>query len=165
MQNQRWKYQIYLFKIWSYKFLFVCRNKYAILFAATHVHMPKIMLPATHISCLKDTHTNAQINVGIGISYFLGILQLVCKNQRWKYQICLFKIWSYKFLFLHRNWYKILLALTRVCMPKMMLPAIQTSCLKDSHTNSEKYVGIGTRYFGDSLSLYLCRPNSCTADN
>jgi hypothetical protein len=40
-------------------------------------------------------------------------------------------------------------------MPKMMLPATQTSCLKDSHTNFEKYVGIGTRYFEDSLSSYV----------
>jgi hypothetical protein len=24
-----------------------------------------MMLPATHTSCLKDTHTNFQINVGI----------------------------------------------------------------------------------------------------
>ncbi len=117
--------------------------------------MPKMMLPATHTSCLKDTHTYFQINVGIGISYFLGILQFVCKSQCWKYQIYLFKIWSYKFLFLRRNWYKILLALTHVCMPKMMLPAIQTSCLKDSHTHLEKYVGLGTRYFGDSFSSYV----------
>ena len=80
---------------------------------------------------------------------------VVCKNQCWKYQIYLFKIWSYKFLFLCRNWYKILLALTHVCNPEMMLPVIQTSCLKDSHTNLEKYVGIGPRYFGDSLSLYV----------
>ncbi len=135
--------------------MFVRRNQYAILFAATHVHMPKMMLPAIHTSCLKDTHTNFQVNVGIGFSYFLGILQFVCKNQRWKYQIYLFKIWSYKSLFLRRNWYKILLALTRVLMPKMMLPAIQTSCLKDSHTNLEKQVGIGTRYFGDSFSSYV----------
>ncbi len=103
-KNQRRKYQIYLFKIWSYIFLFVRRNQCAILFAATHVHMPKMMLPATHTSCLNDTHTNFLINVGIGIAYFLGIFQFVCKNQRWKYQIYLFKIWSYKFLFLHRNW-------------------------------------------------------------
>jgi hypothetical protein len=31
----------------------VRRNYYAILFAATHVHMPKMMLPATHTSFLK----------------------------------------------------------------------------------------------------------------
>ncbi len=88
------------------------------LFAATHVHMPKMMLPVTHTSFLKDTHTNFQINVGIGISYLLGIVQFVCKNQRWKHQIYLFLIWSYKFLFIHRNWYKILLVLTHVWMPK-----------------------------------------------
>jgi hypothetical protein len=40
-------------------------------------------------------------------------------------------------------------------MPKMMLPATQTSCLKDSHTNLQRYIGIGARYFGDSLSLYV----------
>jgi hypothetical protein len=28
------------------------------------------MLPATQTSCLKDSHTNFQINVGIGIEYF-----------------------------------------------------------------------------------------------
>ncbi len=86
--------------------------------------------------------------MAIRLLYYLG-------NYDFKYQIYLFKIWSYKFLFLCRNWYKILLALTRVCMPKMILPATQTSCLKDSHTNLEKYVGIGTRYFGDSLSSYV----------
>jgi hypothetical protein len=36
-----------------------------------------------------------------------------------------------------------------VCMPKMMLPATQTSCLKDSHTNFQLNVGIGITYFGD----------------
>jgi hypothetical protein len=36
-----------------------------------------------------------------------------------------------------------------VCMPKMMLPATQTSCLKDSHANFESYVGIGITYFGE----------------
>jgi hypothetical protein len=40
-------------------------------------------------------------------------------------------------------------------MPKMMLPATQTSCLKDSHTNLQRYIRIGTRYFGDSLSSYV----------
>jgi hypothetical protein len=44
---------------------------------------------------------------------------------------------------------------TRVCMPKMMLPATQSSCLKYSDTNLQSYTGIGTRYFGDSLSLYV----------
>ncbi len=44
---------------------------------------------------------------------------------------------------------------TRVRTPKMMLPATQTSCLKDSHTNLQRYIGISTRYFGDSLSLYV----------
>ena len=36
---------------------------------------------------------------------------------------------------------------TRVCMPEMMLPATQTSCLKDSHTNFQIKVGIGISYF------------------
>jgi hypothetical protein len=36
----------------------------------------------------------------------------------------------------------------------MMLSASQTSCLKDSHTHLQSYIGIGIRYFGDSLSLY-----------
>ena len=44
---------------------------------------------------------------------------------------------------------------THVCMPKMMLPATQTSCLEDSNTNLQKYIGIGIRHFGDSLSLYV----------
>ncbi len=48
-----------------------------------------------------------------------------------------------------------ILEATLVCMPKMMLPTTQTSCLKYSHTNLQKYIGIGTRYFGDSLSLYV----------
>ncbi len=117
--------------------------------------MPKMMLPATQTSCLKDSHTNFQLNVGIGITYFGERLQFLCKNQRWKYQIYLFQIWSYKFLCLRRNQYEILLVANCVRMPKMMLPATQTSCLKDSHINLEKYVGIGTRYFGDSLSSYV----------
>jgi hypothetical protein len=32
--------------------------------------MPKMMLPATQISCLKDTHTNFQVYVGIGFDTF-----------------------------------------------------------------------------------------------
>jgi hypothetical protein len=44
---------------------------------------------------------------------------------------------------------------THVRMPKMMLPATQTSCLKDSHTNLQRFIGIGTRYFVDFLSLYV----------
>jgi hypothetical protein len=51
-----------------------------ILLAATHVCMPKMMLLATHTSCLMDSHTNFQINVGIGMTYFLGILLLVCQK-------------------------------------------------------------------------------------
>jgi hypothetical protein len=39
-----------------------------------------MMLTATQTSCLKDSHTNFQVDVGIGITYFLGRLQLVCKN-------------------------------------------------------------------------------------
>ncbi len=31
---------------------------------------PKMMLQATQTSCLKDGHTNFQINRGIGIAYF-----------------------------------------------------------------------------------------------
>ncbi len=60
--------------------MIVCRNKYVILLAATHVRMPKVMLPATHTSCLMDSHTNFQINVGIGMTYFLGIFLLVCQK-------------------------------------------------------------------------------------
>jgi hypothetical protein len=33
--------------------------------------MPKMMLPATQTSCLKDSHTKIQINVGIGIYILL----------------------------------------------------------------------------------------------
>jgi hypothetical protein len=29
-----------------------------------------MMLPVTQTSCLKDSHTNFQSNVGIGITYF-----------------------------------------------------------------------------------------------
>ncbi len=44
----------------------------------------------------------------------------------------------------------------------MMLPAIQTSCLKDSHTNLEKYIGIGPRYFGVCQKMMLpVTVNSC----
>ena len=32
--------------------------------------LQKMMLPATQTSCLKDKHTNFQVNVGIGITYF-----------------------------------------------------------------------------------------------
>jgi hypothetical protein len=38
----------------------VCRRNY----------MPKMMLPATQTSCLKDSHTNFHVNVEIGITYF-----------------------------------------------------------------------------------------------
>jgi hypothetical protein len=38
------------------------------------------MLPATQTSCLKDSHTNLKIIVGIGIEYFQDLLQFVCKN-------------------------------------------------------------------------------------
>ncbi len=40
----------------------------------------KMMLLATQTSCLKDSHTNSQTNVGIGIIYIWGRLQFVCKN-------------------------------------------------------------------------------------
>ncbi len=36
-------------------------------FEGNHVRMPKMMLPATQTSCLKDSHTNFQVYVGIGI--------------------------------------------------------------------------------------------------
>ncbi len=39
-------------------------------FEGNHVRMPKMMLPATQTNCLKDSHTNFQVNVGIGITYF-----------------------------------------------------------------------------------------------
>ncbi len=35
-------------------------------FKGNHVRMPKMMLPAKHTSCLKNTHTNFQVYVGIG---------------------------------------------------------------------------------------------------
>ncbi len=44
---------------------------------------------------------------------------------------------------------------TCICIPKMMLPAPQTSCLKYSHTNLQSYIGISTLYIGDSLSMYV----------
>ncbi len=47
--------------------------------------MPNMMLPATQTSCLKDSHTNFQIRVGISIEYFWDRLQFVCKNLCWKY--------------------------------------------------------------------------------
>jgi hypothetical protein len=40
----------------------------------------KMMLLATQTSCLKDSHKNYQINVGIGITYFWGRWQFVCKT-------------------------------------------------------------------------------------
>jgi hypothetical protein len=39
-------------------------------------------------------------------------------------------------------WAHYTLEATSVCMPKMMLPATQTSCLKYSHTNLQGYIGI-----------------------
>jgi hypothetical protein len=55
------------------------------------------------------------------------------------------------------RWELVLDTLEATCvrMPKMMLPATQTSCFKDSYTNLQRYIGIGIRYFGDSLSLYV----------
>ncbi len=51
---------------------------------AYHVHMLKMMLPATQTSCLKDSHTNFQINVGIGILVlytFVGDCNLYAKTS------------------------------------------------------------------------------------
>ncbi len=31
--------------------------------------MPKMMLPATQTSCLKDSHTNSHVNIGTSISF------------------------------------------------------------------------------------------------
>ncbi len=42
--------------------------------------LQKMMLLATQTICLKDSHTNFQINVGISILYFWGTLQFVCKK-------------------------------------------------------------------------------------
>ncbi len=39
------------------------------------------------------------------------------------------------------------LMLIMIVLQKMMLPATQTSCLKDSHTNLKKNVGISISYF------------------
>ncbi len=106
-----------LFEGQSYKFPNQHRNWYDILSREIATRMPKMMLPATQTSCLKNGHT--------------------------------------KFLFLSRNQYEILLAASGVHMPKKMLPATHTICLKDTHTNFQVDVGIGTRYFGDSLTLYV----------
>ncbi len=48
---------------------------------ATHVHMPKMMLPATQTSCLKDNHTNLQTYIEIGIRYFGDSLSLLYVKQ------------------------------------------------------------------------------------
>ena len=56
----------YLFEGYSYKFPKQRRNWYTISMAAYDVHMPKVMLPATQTSCLKYSHTNFQVYIGIG---------------------------------------------------------------------------------------------------
>jgi hypothetical protein len=68
----------------------------------------KMMLLATQTSCLKDSHTNSQVYVGIGIWYIWGILQSCAKTNAGNIKIYQFKIWSYKFVIVRRNWYKIL---------------------------------------------------------
>ncbi len=37
--------------------------------------------------------------------------------------------------------------------PKLMLPALWTRCLKDSHANFQIYIGIGIAYFGDFTQM------------
>ncbi len=41
----------------------------------------------------------------------------------------------------------------------MMLPATQTSCLKDGHTNFKSNVGIGITYFGERLQ-FVCKTSA-----
>ena len=46
------------------------------------------------------------------------------------------------------------LMLIMTVFQNMMLPALSTRCLKDSHTNPQSYMGNGILYFGASLILY-----------
>jgi hypothetical protein len=46
------------------------------------------------------------------------------------------------------------LMLIIIVFQNMMLLAQVTSCLKDSHTNLQSYIGNGISYFGASLMLY-----------
>jgi hypothetical protein len=55
-------------------------------------HTPKMMLPALWTSCLKDSHTNFQSNIGIGIAYFGDISRLYAKNDAASYTNQLFEI-------------------------------------------------------------------------
>ena len=70
----------YLFKIQSYKFVILHRNWYLIQMAAYDVHMPKVMLPATQTICLKYSHTNFQLDVGIGIRYQWLHTMFICQK-------------------------------------------------------------------------------------
>ncbi len=56
------------------------------------------------------------------------------------------------------------------CMPKMMLPAPWTSCLNDSHTNFQSYIGIGIAYLGKFTLFYAINDaasnqSSCLKDS
>ncbi len=123
--------------------------------------MPKMMLTAPKTRCLRDSHTNFQVNVGIGTTCFWRRLQLVCKNQRWKYKIYLFKIWSYIFLFVHRNQYAILFAATHVHMPKNDAVSNTYQLFKGySYKFPNQNVGIGISYFLGILQWAFCSHTS-----
>ncbi len=91
--------------------LVVRRNQYAILFAATHVHMPKN--DAASDTCQLFKGYSYKFPNQCRNWYFILFRDIAIRMQKLALEISnLFKIWSYKFLFLCRNWYKILLALT-----------------------------------------------------
>jgi hypothetical protein len=103
---------------------------------------------------LKASHTNFQLNIGIGIHTFEADCNSYAKTSAGNIRTsCL--------TYAHKNivltWELVLdtLEATLVRMPKMMLSATQTSCLKYSRTNLQRYIEIGTRYVAVSLSLYV----------
>jgi hypothetical protein len=95
---------------------------------------------------LRDSHTNPQSYIGNGISYFGASSILYAKISAGNIKsICLndsHTIIAMTLEFLSDN-----LESPYNSTPKMMLPATQTSCLKDSHTNFQINVGIGITYF------------------
>ncbi len=48
-------------------------------------HTPKMMLPALWTSCLKDSNTNFQSNIGIGVVYFRDLSRLYAKHEAASY--------------------------------------------------------------------------------
>ncbi len=80
-------------------------------------------------SCLKYAHTNIFSTQELVLNTLEATL-VRAKNDAASNTNQLFKIQSYKFTKIHRNWYKILWRLLEFVCQKITLPATSNSCLK-----------------------------------